>query len=88
MPRRRLVRFSMSSDAKTTWIVQQVGVSPRNFLAADGTWGGAARAQQFETEAEAWLTVCPGESTGVAMRVTHHQRRMGEDLPAVVVPAT
>ena len=73
----------MSTAEKTSWILERVGVVPRSFLSAEGTWGGAATAQKFGTEEEAWLYGCPPDSTGVATRMNYLSRRMGDDLPVL-----
>lgn len=63
------------TDSMTTWIVQQAGVTPRTFLGADRSWGGAATAERFETEEQAMLTECPEGTTGLPMRLSYHPYR-------------
>ena len=70
-------------DGNVTWIVQQADSAPRRFLSPDGEWGGAAAAEQFRTEEEAWLTVCPAGSAGVAVRMTKLPRRIGDPEPTI-----
>ena len=64
------------TDTETKWIVRQSDVMPPMFLGPEGSWGGPATAQRFDTEEAALLAPTPEGTSGFPRKLSYHPHRV------------